>query len=142
MSRSVFAEILQGELPGSFVFRGERVSAFLDVQGVNEGHCLVIPNQEVSSLSELDPEIAKDMFHLAHRIAIAYRAGLVPCEGVNIWVSDGEVAGQEVPHVHLHVVPRLTADSLKISYRADQWNEANRPALDAVANKIRKGLMR
>ncbi len=138
MDRSVFAKILRGDLPGSFIYRGERVSAFLDVQGVNEGHCLVVPNEEVRSLSELDPEIGKDLFHLAHRIATAYRKGVVPCEGVNIWVSDGEVAGQEVPHVHLHVVPRISTDTLKISYQAEDWCETERPALDAIAHRIRE----
>jgi hypothetical protein len=77
MDRSIFARILAGEIPGSFIYRGERVSAFLDVQGVNEGHCLVVPNEQVSSLSELDPEIGKDLFHLAHRIATAYRKGVL-----------------------------------------------------------------
>jgi histidine triad (HIT) family protein len=138
MKRSIFTRILGGKLPGSFIYRGERISAFLDVHGVNEGHCLVVPNEEVGSLSDLDPEIGKELFHLAHRIATAYRKGVVACAGVNIWVSDGEVAGQEVPHVHLHVVPRTSADTLQISYQADDWCEAKRPALDAVARRIRE----
>jgi HIT domain len=70
-------------------------SVFLDVEGVNPGHCLVVPNEAATCLAELNPETGKYMFSVAHRIANLYRAGAIACvvcEGVNLWISDGEVA--------------------------------------------------
>jgi histidine triad (HIT) family protein len=140
MGSSIFSRIIQGEVPGSFIYRDDIVSVFLDIQGVNPGHCLVVPNEEVACLADLNPETGKHLFWVAHRIANAYRAGAIECEGVNLWISDGEVAGQEVPHVHLHVVPRCLGDSLIIRYDARSWNESQRPRLDEIATRIRERL--
>jgi histidine triad (HIT) family protein len=143
ISDSIFSKIVRGEAPGSFIYRDEIVSVFLDVQGVNPGHCLVVPNEAATCLAELNPETRKHMFSVAHRIANLYRASAsaiacVMCEGVNLWISDGEVAGQEVPHVHLHVVPRLSGDSLSIGYDAELWDESKRSQLDEIANDLRR----
>jgi histidine triad (HIT) family protein len=140
MVDSIFSKIIRGEAPGSFIYRDELVSVFLDVQGVNPGHCLVVPNETAACLAELNPETGKHLFLVAHRIANVYRAGAIECEGVNLWISDGEVAGQEVPHVHLHVVPRRVGDSLSIRYDAEPWNESQRPQLDEIATRIREHL--
>jgi histidine triad (HIT) family protein len=141
MGNSIFSRIIQGEAPASFIYRDELVSVFLDVEGVNPGHCLVVPNEEATCLAELNPETGKHLFAVAHRIANSYRAGAIECEGVNLWISDGEVAGQEVPHVHLHVVPRLRGDSLRISYDAELWDESRRPQLDEIARRIQQHLV-
>lgn len=140
MSNSIFSKIIGGEIPGSFVYRDDLVSVFLDIQGVNPGHCLVVPNEEATCLAELNPETGKHLFSVAHQIANSYRAGAIECEGVNLWISDGEVAGQEVPHVHMHVVPRRLGDSLSIRYDAEPWDESQRPQLDELATKIREHL--
>jgi histidine triad (HIT) family protein len=146
MSDSIFSKIIRGEAPGSFIYRDEIVSVFLDVEGVNPGHCLVVPNEAATCLAELNPETGKHMFSVAHQIANLYRAGVmlwksryaIACEGVNLWISDGEVAGQEVLHVHLHVVPRISGDSLSIRYDAEQWDESKRSQLDEIANDLRR----
>jgi histidine triad (HIT) family protein len=140
MSDSIFSKIIRGEAPGSFIYRDEIVSVFLDVEGVNPGHCLVVPNEAAACLAELNPETGKHMFSVAHRIANLYRAGAIACEGVNLWISDGEVAGQEVLHVHLHVVPRRPGDSLSIKYDAEPWDESKRSQLDEIAITIKQHL--
>lgn len=140
MSDSIFSKIIRGEAPGSFIYRDRLVSVFLDVEGMNPGHCLVVPNDAATCLAELDPETGKHLFSVAHRIANLYRAGAIECEGVNLWLSDGEVAGQEVAHVHLHVVPRHSGDSLRISYDAEPWDESRRFQLDEIANRIKQHL--
>jgi histidine triad (HIT) family protein len=140
MSESIFSQIIRGEVPGSFIYRDEWVSVFLDIHGVNPGHCLVVPNEAATGLAELPPDTGKHLFAVAHRIANAYRAGAIVCEGVNLWLVDGEVAGQEVPHVHLHVVPRRRGDSLSIRYGTDPWDESQRPDLDEIAARIKQKL--
>ncbi len=140
MGNSIFSKIIRGEVPGSFIYRDELVSVFLDVQGVNPGHCLVVPNEEAACLAELKPETGKHLFSVAHRIANSYRAGAIECAGVNLWISDGELAGQEVPHVHLHVVPRRLGDSLRIVYDAEPWDESKRFQLNEIATRIRQRL--
>ncbi|BAZ37688.1 putative Hit-like protein involved in cell-cycle regulation [Calothrix sp. NIES-4101] len=143
MNDSIFSKIIRGDAPGSFIYRDETVSVFLDVEGLNPGHCLVVPNQPATCLAELNPETGKHIFLIAHRIANLYRTGAVACvkcEGVNLWLSDGEVAGQEVFHVHLHVVPRFAGDSLTITYDAELWDESRRSQLDEIAFNIRQHL--
>ena len=134
---SIFSKIISGQLPASFLYLDAVISVFLDVHGVNPGHCLVVPNEEVVSLTELPEETGKHMFAVAHKIAKAYRSGVIECEGVNIWISDGEVAGQEIPHVHLHVVPRVKGDSLNIEHQSKAWDESRRSELEEIAIKIK-----
>ncbi|HLA63452.1 MAG TPA: HIT domain-containing protein, partial [Rhodothermales bacterium] len=96
MADTVFARILRGEAPATFVHRDDRVSAFMDIQPVNPGHVLVVPNEPVASLAELDPETGAHLFRVAQRVAAALRASGLPCEGVNFFLADGAAAMQEV----------------------------------------------
>ena len=107
---TIFSKILSGEVEGSFVYRDDLVSAFLDIQPINPGHTLIVPNKEIASLNELDETTAGRMFNVGREIGEAIRNSGLKCEGINLLLSDGEAAGQEVPHVHLHVVPRFSGD--------------------------------
>ena len=107
---TIFSKIIHREVEAAFVYQDDLISAFMDVQPINPGHVLVVTNQEVASLAELDEKTASHLFRIAHRIALALRKSELKCEGVNLFVLDGEVAGQEVSHVHIHVVPRFRGD--------------------------------
>lgn len=107
---------------------------------MHPGHCLVVPNEAAACLAELDPETGKHLFSVAHRIADLYRAGAIECEGVNLCLSNGEVAGQKVPHVHLHVVSRRSGNLLRIEYDAEPWDESQKSQLDEIANRIKQHL--
>ncbi len=85
--KTIFAKIIQGKVPASFVYQDEKVSAFMDIQPINPGHVLVIPNQEVVSLTELDEETGAHLFRIGHRIAKALRQSGLKCEGVNLFGS-------------------------------------------------------
>lgn len=140
MSACIFCAILNGSAPASFVYRDERVSAFMDQQPVNPGHLLVVPNQHTGSLAELDPADGARMFQVAQRLAAAVRRSGLYCAGVNLYLADGAVAGQEVFHIHLHVIPRLSGDGAGM-----RKGPASRPfprlaALDAAAASIRRAL--
>ena len=107
---NIFAKILRGEIPCHKIYEDEKCLVFLDIFPVNPGHFLVVPKARAVTLPELDEELAGHLFCVAHRLSKALRSSGLRCEGVNFWVSDGSAAGQEVPHVHLHVIPRWSGD--------------------------------
>jgi histidine triad (HIT) family protein len=140
MNNTIFSKILAGEAEASFVYRDELVSAFMDLHPVNPGHTLVVPNKPVVGLADLDDRTAAQMFNVGRAIAAAIRRSEIACEGINIILADGEVAGQEVFHVHLHVVPRLSGDGFGFKYAEHSFKRAERTILDGIAEKIRKVL--
>jgi histidine triad (HIT) family protein len=77
---------------------------------------------------------------VAHRVAAALRASGVRCEGVNLFLADGEAAMQEVPHVHLHVFPRWRGDGFGLRFGPDYKHKPPRAALETVASQIRAAL--
>ncbi len=140
MTETVFAQILSGEAPATFVYRDDTVSAFMDIQPVNPGHVLVVPNEQVAFLSDLDEEIGAQLFRIAQRIAKALRRSGLPCEGVNLFLADGEVAMQEVFHVHLHVFPRYKGDGFGLRFSERYFQKPERSELEEAGAKIRKAL--
>jgi histidine triad (HIT) family protein len=130
----IFCDLVAGRGAVSPVYEDERVLAFLDVAPVNPGHTLVIPKQHYRSLTDLDEEIGMHLFRVAQRVAHAIRRSALRCEGVNLFLADGEAAFQEVFHVHLHVLPRFHGDSFKID--ADWSIQPCRTELDEIAAQI------
>jgi histidine triad (HIT) family protein len=133
----LFCGIVAGEVESSRVDEDERTVAFLDIRPVNEGHTLVVPRVHAASLAELDPEDGAAMMRAGRRVAAAVRASGLRCDGVNLWLADGEVAGQEVAHVHLHVVPRFAGDGFGLRL-PDDVRVRDRGELEEAAAKIRE----
>ena len=140
MGSCIFCDILAGELPSSIVYQDEICSAFLDIQPVNPGHLLVIPNEHAAGLSDLDPEVGAHVFTVAQRIAGALRDSGLRCEGVNLFAADGAAAGQEVFHVHLHVIPRFRGDGFGFRFGPKYGQRPPRSDLDDLAARIRSAL--
>lgn len=136
----VFCEILAGQAPASFVYRGEQVAAFMDIQPVNPGHVLVVPTRHVAALADLDPQVAARLFQAAQRISSALQASGLRCEGTNLFLADGVAAGQEVFHVHLHVLPRYRGDGFGLRFGPHYGQPVSRGALEAAAEQIRAAL--
>jgi len=130
---SIFTRILRDELPASFVHRDEVVAAFLDIQPLRPGHTLVVPVEEVVSLSDLSPEILTRLTALGQEIGKAIRAADPSVTGINWLLCDGPDAGQEVPHVHLHIIPRRKGDGLRLGGKSSM---ADRADLDRWAGQI------
>ncbi len=130
----IFCEIAAGRAPGSLVYEDDLVLAFLDIRPVNPGHTLVVPREHYASLADLDEPAGSRMFTVAQRIAQALRESGLRCEGVNLFLADGEAAFQDVFHVHLHVLPRYRGDSFRI--QADWSARPERAALDQIAASI------
>ncbi len=139
----IFCEILAGTAEVSWIAREDGVAAFMDLNPVNPGHALVIPEDHVVGLTDLDPADGREMTALAQRVAGAIRASGLPCDGVNLLLCDGVAAGQEVFHVHLHVIPRVEGDDFGFRTAPDYPKAAPRRALDdqaaLIAECLREG---
>ena len=122
------------------VHEAEHVLAFMDIDPVTPGHVLVVPRTHLPGLADLPDRTADEMFTVARAVARALRATGLRCEGVNLFYADGEAALQEVPHAHLHVIPRFEGDGFAITGR---WGSGpSRAELDAHAAAIRGTLAR
>ena len=133
----IFCAIIEGETEGSFVAATDRAVAFLDILPVGPGHTLVVPRRHAVGLVDLDPEDGADLFRVAQRIAVAqWELGLAA--GVNLFLADGSVAGQEIWHAHLHVIPRQADDPLVL--QVDYDTPPDRDGLDELAAQLREAL--
>jgi histidine triad (HIT) family protein len=140
MSGCIFCDLLSDKLPMSQVYQDALCTAFLDIQPVNPGHLLVIPNIHAATLAELDSETGAQMFRVAQRLAQALRRSGIRCEGVNLFLADGEAAMQEVFHVHLHVFPRYPGDGFGLKFSPAYFTRPSRVELDSIAQQIRNAL--
>jgi len=96
---SVFTMIINGDIPGQFVWRDDRCVAFLSINPLHEGHTLVVPREEVDHWVDLDEDLVTHLMAVAHRIGVVQQDVFGP-ERIGLIV-----AGFEVPHTHLHVLP-------------------------------------
>jgi histidine triad (HIT) family protein len=136
MDDCIFCQILAGRQPGSFVFRDDTVAAFMDTQPVNPGHLLVVPVRHAAFLADLDGESAASLMRVGHRLAATLRRSAVPCEGINLFLADGEAAMQEVFHVHLHVLPRFRGDGFGLRFGPNYGDRPTRADLDRIAAEL------
>lgn len=109
----------------------------MDIGPVTPGHLLVIPRVHAVGLEDLDEETSTHVWRIGHRMGRALRRSGLRCEGVNVFLADGEAAFQEVFHFHLHVFPRFEDDGFRI---ATDWGTRARNLLDQESNAIRSGL--
>ncbi len=133
----VFCGIIAGDLAASRVYEDDHVVAFMDVRPLTQGHLLVVPREHAASLEVLDEDLGTRVFAVAHQLARGLRNSAVPCEGVNFFLADGVAAGQEVFHVHLHVIPRTPGDGFRLKARP---RSPGRGELDATAERVREGM--
>lgn len=128
---SIFTRIIEGELPGRFVWRDDQVVAFLTIEPLQPGHTLVVPVAEVEHWIDLEPALLQRLTEVARAVGAAQQEVFGP-EKVGLMV-----AGLEVPHVHLHVVPIRGVHDLDFS-NADR--DPDPAALDQAAEQLRGGL--
>lgn len=137
----VFCKILAGQSPVSMIYEDDQVSVFVDLFPVNEGHLLVIPKYHAPYMKDVKPGTLQHMMLIAQQMNAALRASDLPCQGVNLFVADGETAGQEVFHCHLHVIPRFENDGFGFRYdRARHFRQSQRVRMDEIANELKNKL--
>lgn len=128
---TVFTRIINGEIPGTFVHRDERCVVFLSVNPLALGHALVVPIEEVDHWVDLAPTLAAHLFAVAQRVGKAQQIAM-ECERVGLII-----AGYEVPHTHIHVVP---TDNIGQFDFATAASNPDRAEMEVAAAAIRKAL--
>jgi histidine triad (HIT) family protein len=133
----IFCSILDGEIPSRTVHETDDAVAFLDVNPLARGHTLVVPRTHGSRLADLSSDDHAALFAAVRDVAPAVEAA-VDADGVTVAVNDGAAAGQEVPHVHVHLVPRHDDDGAGPIHAAFPEPPAlDDDELDDVADAIR-----
>jgi histidine triad (HIT) family protein len=125
---TVFTRIIQGEFPGTFVWRDDVCVAFMSINPLAHGHTLVVPIDEIDHWVDASPELAAHLFEVTHRIANAQQQAFTP-ERVGVII-----AGYEVPHAHIHVVPTTHMGQLSFENASDH---ADRDELESAADALR-----
>jgi diadenosine tetraphosphate (Ap4A) HIT family hydrolase len=135
----IFCAIVAGQARASVVHTDEVAVVFMDRNPVTAGHLLVVPRVHAVGLEDLDESTGRHLWSVGHRMARALRRSGLRCEGINIFVADGEAAFQDVLHFHLHVLPRYNGDGFSIGAT---WPGRSRDLLDADAQAIMGALAR
>lgn len=130
---SVFTKIINGELPGRFVYRDEKVAAFLTIEPIAYGHTLVVPVEEVDRWTEMDPAL------WAECNAVAQKVGKAIIEVFGSERAGYLIAGFEVPHAHIHVFPANDMSGYSLA-NIMKMDETDPEQMDAAAEKIRAKL--
>ena len=112
---TVFEKIIAKKIPAHIIYEDENHLAFLDIMPFEKGHTLVIPKKPYVTIFEMTENEFGELMKIVHKIANHYEKKL-KC-GINIWQNNKEVSGQEVMHVHFHVIPRRTK---KPTYHLEQ----------------------
>jgi len=126
---SLFTKIINGEIPCHKIMEDEKYLAFLDVRPIKPGHTLVVPKQEVEYIFDLDDDLLGGLMIFAKKVAVLLRKE-IECKRIGIMV-----AGLEVPHTHIHLIPMDCISDLNFAHATPTDNEI----LLKVAEKIRKG---
>lgn len=134
----VFCDIVEGKLPASRVYEDDRVMAILDLFPVRRGHALVFPKTHSEIMADVSDEDSERMFLIGKKISSALRKSELNPDGINFVLSDGSAAGQEIPHAHLHIIPRYIGDGA--GYRFTNKKMMDRSILDSTAELL-KGLL-
>jgi histidine triad (HIT) family protein len=128
---TIFSRIIAGDIPGTFVHRDDRCVAFLSINPLAHGHALVVPVDEIDHWVDMPADLTAHLFAVSHRIGRAQKAAFA-CDRVGLII-----AGYEVPHAHIHLVP--TNEMAQLSF-ANAASSVGRDELDAAADAIRAAL--
>ncbi len=113
----VFCAIVKREAPASVVYEDDVVIAIMTIQPINPGHAMVVPKEHASNMRDMDEQTGMHLFKITQRIEQALRQSGLKCEGVNLFLADGEAAFQDVFHVHMNVIPRFKGRRVQVRYR-------------------------
>lgn len=129
----VFCAIREGKLPASKIYEDEEVLAIMDIQPINPGHVLVLPKAHYGQMKDLPASLAAKIFAVVKQVEEAlWKTDAIPCAGTNILQNNGRIAFQEVHHVHVHVIPRIAGDGLKVHLPTHKTERAELDELSEI----------
>ena len=133
----IFCKIVAGEIPSTKVYEDAEILAFIDIGPIVKGHTLVIPKRHMDPITEAPPGVLARVMHVVQKVAQAQLNGL-KADGVNVMQCNGKAAGQVVPHLHFHVIPRYETDGHHWNWNAKEYGD---PAeMVEFADKIKEAI--
>ena len=136
MEETIFEKIVAGEIPADKVYETDETLAFLSIEPINKGHTLLIPKKVVKDITELEEKEGHALIQALPKIARAVKKA-TGAPGVNIFVNNGAEAGQEVFHLHFHVIPRFSRDEFpSIPHASYENDEEKKKCAEDIQNAI------
>ncbi|MHA1187819.1 MAG: HIT family protein [Candidatus Heimdallarchaeota archaeon] len=133
----IFCKIIKKEIFAAILYEDDDIIAFMDIKPINPGHALIIPKNHVVLVEELEEELFLKLFPVARKIATKIKEKIPETTAINYFIADGEDAGQEVFHVHLHVIPRKPNDGFKFVFDEEYYNRIlSEKEREEVKNKL------
>jgi histidine triad (HIT) family protein len=132
----IFCRIVAGTIPCVRLYEDADTLAFMDINPVHDGHCLVIPKAHYATIFDIAPEAAAAASRAAAKLARAVQQALAP-DGMNLLQANGPGAAQSVGHVHWHVLPRRNGDGLAMNWQPKPGDPTR---IKAIAERIRARL--
>ena len=137
MEDCIFCKIVKKELPAFIFYEDEFVIVFLDINPLVEGHTLVVPKKHYESIFDIDEEVLQKIISVSQKMSKRIKEAL-RVEGVNLINSSGVVAGQSVPHFHLHIIPRREGDEINLaSWWRSKVKEVDKEKLKELAERFK-----
>jgi len=119
---TIFTKIINKEIPSAILYEDEFSIAILDIAPVNKGHALVIAKEEIATTETCSNELLAHLMSVVKRIDIQMRENL-KVDATNIIINNGKAAGQEVPHLHIHIIPRYVKDGKAVIMNKSEYKE-------------------
>lgn len=136
-SDCIFCKIVAGELPSVLVYEDRMALAFMDIGPVVKGHVLVIPREHHDPITRTPDELLAHLIAVVRKVAQAQLEGL-HADGINVSQANGRCAGQIVPHLHFHVIPRFDHDGHHWNWNPKKYDDTDE--MKALAEKIRQAI--
>jgi histidine triad (HIT) family protein len=133
---TLFTQIVAGDIPSYTVYEDETTYAFLDANPLAPGHTLVIPKEPHERLNDVPPDVAADVFSVLGEIAAAVEDA-VDADASTIALNNGEAAGQEVPHVHCHIIPQFEDDTARPIHALFDGADLSEDQMETIAQRAR-----
>ena len=132
----VFCKIRDGQIPSMKIYEDARTLAFMDINPLNAGHCLVVTRRHAPTIWDSDEEDLRAAITSAKKIALALREAVKP-DGLNMLQANGVAAFQSVPHFHLHLIPRWNNDG-----KGFDWSPVpgDRSQIIDIGERVRQAL--
>lgn len=124
----IFCKIVNGEVPSTTIYEDEAFRVIFDISPASKGHAIILPKEHARNIYELSDEIASKIFVLAKKMATVMTE-VLGCDGFNILQNNGEVAGQTVFHLHVHLIPRYKDDNIRIKWVSGEVDQEMYPII-------------
>jgi len=116
LDECIFCKIVSGKIPATKLYEDDLVLSFLDIMPAAKGHALVVPKRHYATLLDMPHDELRQVAEAVQKIAAATMVALPGVEGFNVLQSNNEAAGQVIPHVHFHIIPRHREDKINFAW--------------------------